>query len=531
MKRKLLSSDLQQYVENEILDFGVFYDKETKSLSISKMNVNDADIEFIASCLAQHPDTTTLSLNNNLISDAGAEQLALVLQKYSAITTLNLQFNNIGNDGVKALIDALNSIKERSIQLDLTWNQAISQKGITQLKLYSMREGSSHRHHVFFHDFDFHPVTDCPKLEDLAFKALIKRGSLFKDEDKLSDITASQPRRIASVLEQHLTKLMPEFLQAVVDENEEKIKELLDVHPELLLCEPSNALVIESKLTWQKFYAENALKMAAKRKQFKMFDLLFSYIHKLEQDDEAVIAAKAEGISAWKCYCLYNNLIIIPEDYTSYIDQLINIIKIETFPNGKAVGRKQLSEKTELFLSELLDKLIPKNAVTLDDYLDVELFLLAAFKACSNDTTLIDPETQSAFCIRVLGLIQSVLSPEIAKIFCTGLQKVYSTLLEAKRQGNNVIDCVSYSDLANQHQLREGESFYRISRDSNVGLGFDSLCDANGDAINTGWVFHSSVGLCLQALHQIMLSKNSKFLENYATISVSARPETTSCRS
>lgn len=517
MKRQLLDADLTRYVENGTLDFNVFHDTETKSLSVTRMNVNDADIEFIASWLEKHPDTVTLNLNNNLISDAGAKQLALILQQYPAIKTLNLQFNKIGNTGVRALIEALNTIKERSVQLDLTWNQEISQKGKTELKLYSMREGSSHHHHILFHEY-VHPaiVSDCPKLEDLACTALSTKykGRLFFAVAEGN--TDFKQESILGLLEQNIQKLMPEFLQAVVDENEEEVKELLAAFPKLLILEPPKDLVIESKLTWQKFYAEKALTMAAKRKQFKMFELLFSYFDQLKQDDD-VQDAKKEGIDAWKAYdCGCDNetvYVLIPDEYIAEVKALIRPIEREMFPNGTEVGSR-LSDDTESVLEKLLDKLAPKQAAKLNDYLDVELFLLAILHECTRNRWA-NSTRQSAFCIRVIGLLQSVLSPETAKMLCAGLSKANKKIEQAISEGNSISDCMSFDASAVQYKLKSGESFYRASRDSRDGLGFQFLCGLfSGDRKSGRGEFFFDLGL-LSVWKKYITQKQAQFFDKY----------------
>src|SRR3990167_5366754 len=112
----------------------------------------------------------------------------------------------------------------------------------------------------------------------------------------------------------------------------------------------------------------------------------------------------------------------------------------------------------------------------------------------------------------MIGLAQSVLSPETAKIFCEGLYSV----VEEKR---------AISARAGALKLLDDELFYRLSRDSRSGLGFEYLC------AGVAWRWPPSRSLLMGArvtFGKTMSSKNNNFLEHYAAIASAARP---SCRS
>lgn len=268
--------------------------------------------------------------------------------------------------------------------------------------------------------------------------------------------------------------------QAVIDDDRQTVKRILDSKPELLLQQPPSHLVIESKLTWQKFYAEKPMFMAAVLRQINMFELLLSYYDNLEQTKE-VMEERAKAISAWIIYEQKKNeqdeyTIVIPPDYEDYANSLIDVFSKETFPNGgKQYGHGMLSEETELELSKLFNLLLPEKAVKLEDYLDVELLLLAVYQAHWNHFETFDNQAQQhAFCIRVRGLIQGVLAPETAKIFCEDLDNVAITISKRKK--------IKISKEAMSHQLKSGEAFYRTSRASKKGIGFKFSCGINGEA-------------------------------------------------
>jgi hypothetical protein len=213
---------------------------------------------------------------------------------------------------------------------------------------------------------------EIPSLQDLASKVLIKQG-LFKIELP-QDSTLEYQQRAVRMIEQVICeKLMPEFLQAVIDDNRKKVTELLDSHPELLLIDIPENFVIESQLTWQKIYAKDPLVMACNRKQLEMVKLLLSYYEQLEQTED-VIVKRTKALSSWTYYATQKNEndedeIIIPQDYADFAEGLIDVFSKEMFVDGI------LSKNTESALQMLFNTLLPNDAVNLDDYLDVELLL------------------------------------------------------------------------------------------------------------------------------------------------------------
>jgi hypothetical protein len=269
--------------------------------------------------------------------------------------------------------------------------------------------------------------------------------------------------------------------QAVIDDDRETIKKLLDGNPSLVFYTPSKGIVIESQLTWQRFYlTENVFTIAAKRKQLDVLAFLDSYcdqIKPINNIDPA--AARTEALSAWTFYKMRTNKkgeeeIVIPKDYADYAQELIDVFKKETFPGGK------LSDDTEVALVSLFDRLLPEKAVRLDGYLDPELLLLAVYRAYRDNFTSFNYNWNQldAFCIRVIGLIQSVQTPGTAKIICEGLDDVVA----AEEKGIKK----EISTRATEHKLKRGQSFYRSSRDSLTGLGSDYFVGIYGHG--TAWL-------------------------------------------
>src|SRR3990167_3033170 len=303
------------------------------------------------------------------------------------------------------------------------------------------------------------------RLHDMIFNTLVKQG-IFRIPMQGKHKKKYRIRVTHHVEHMILERLMPKFLQAVVDDDRTTVIALLDVNPELLLIDPPANLIIESQCTWNKFYAESALKMAAKRKQIEMLKIMLPYLDKLEQANKHGAAqAIEEVLTAWNL----QEEIVVPDEYTRYAQSLIEVFSEDTFPNGL---KGRFTEKTESALSDLHNHLLPEKAVKLDDYLDPELFLLALYQTYEDEyITFVNREQCDAFCVRVIGLAQSVLSPETAKIFCEGLSYVVAENKKISDRANSLIfydDVFFYDDVSSYR-------FYRLDRESLSGLGFNYL--------------------------------------------------------
>jgi len=250
------------------------------------------------------------------------------------------------------------------------------------------------------------------------------------------------------------TRAMQALLQAVIDDDREKVKKILDSRPDLLVLEPAEKFVseVKSQLTWQIFEAEKPLVMALKRNQVKMVEILLSYFEKLEDGAQKALEQWENAEKALK----NRNRSV---DFSS----LIEVIAQEDFSNDK------LRKNTEKKLGEFRKTVLPDEAIALDDYFDIEQLLITAYKAFDEGFYVFQNKDQrNVFCINVIGFIQSLLSPEYAKVFCQGLWHVID-------DGEEISDRAARLRL-----LGGGKSFYRDDRQAEVGLGFKYLCSALG---------------------------------------------------
>ena len=249
-------------------------------------------------------------------------------------------------------------------------------------------------------------------------------------------------------------RALEKLLQAVIDDDRTIVKKILDLKPEHLLLEPSDLKIkqIESKKTWQRFITEKPFVMALKRNQIEMVKVILPYFDKLED-------GKAEALKQWQSQEEKQ------PNFNEMLQPLINIIARENCANG-VMG--PLSEETEAALTTFRETLLPDKAVRLNDYFDIEQFLLVARSAYNaNFNTFQTWNQRDVFCIRLIGFLQGLVSPEFGKIFCEGLYYVVEENRKISARAENL-------------KLLGGESFYRESRLSTTGQGFGFVAAGTG---------------------------------------------------
>lgn len=298
--------------------------------------------------------------------------------------------------------------------------------------------------------------------------------------------------------------LLRGLYQAVIDGNYQWVSRILEVRPALLLMKCPQDLIIQSQLTWQIFCInEDVLTVAVLRKQFEMIKLLGFYYDKLEQTEDLKEARK-NALSKWTPYVMTLNAagvnrIVIPEEYVNLIQACIDVCKEEIIADGK-LGEKSKAA-IDLFCNRLLSAETP---IKLNDYVDVELLLLAAYQLFEDGSYNTKTKLQR-FSAQTVGLIQSVISPETATILCEGLDIVAQTMQAG--------EIPQISDLALSLKLRDGDSFYRIAANLISGLGYTFLCGVDGKKANWGCYVERYTSYRFE---KVMSDKNEKFLEYYA---------------
>ncbi len=263
--------------------------------------------------------------------------------------------------------------------------------------------------------------------------------------------------------------------QAIIDDEREIVKAMLDKKPELLLR--SDFVIATSEHTSQRFSSANFLGLACLRKQMEMVKIITPYFDRLiagaEVDEEEIARVKLikkAGLAQWFKYQIdANGEIQVPAEYQAIIDDLIRVFTSETIPTNTRDYRR-LSTNIETAMETLYNRLLPdfkkedkseRRVLTKQNYLDVELLLNAAYRTYyTRFDSFSTWEQRTAFSIRVVGILQNFLHPETAKIFCLGVFEV----LNNRR-----------SKSAHRLKLGNVTPFYsKLDSGARVGLGFET---------------------------------------------------------
>jgi len=284
----------------------------------------------------------------------------------------------------------------------------------------------------------------------------------------LSDLKAVN--RFSMVIESYSRLFKPnldtvayqQLMQHIIDDEYEVVQKILISKPYLLLQKPKKNFIIESKKTWQIFHViEKPLSFALKRCQSGIIKVILPFFDILEKN-KVVMNAKKEIFWQWTVREISEEEI---NQYKNILTNVVNVIAQEDFINGFDGDRlfDRINDETRFMFNAFLNKLLPSDAVTIDDYFDINLLLKVAYKVYISFFYTLNNDQRDFYAVSVIGLILSLLNPERGKIFCEGLYSVV--------HDNDLI-----SDRANSLMLADEQtSFYRSSRDSLAGHGYDFL--------------------------------------------------------
>jgi hypothetical protein len=273
------------------------------------------------------------------------------------------------------------------------------------------------------------------------------------------------------------------LLRALIQADWDEVRRLAESNPVLLFTASKKKLVVESPHTWQLFDLQGItpLQLACQRRQHEIITEILlpqvnQYIASIQEAGKAeqVREETRKALASWKIYEMYQNEkgeeeIVIPREYKKMIQSLIDIFSTETFP--RRVMRNQydidlkdrLNDEIEKALDSFREQILPKNFVK-PDFLDPELLLLAAYKTYEENyfpPQYLEQRAQKChFSVKVIGFIQSVLTPDIARNILKGLNSVMRGVIGASPDAYHL-------------KLPGGQSFYRNSRDAVEGTGFE----------------------------------------------------------
>jgi DNA-binding transcriptional regulator/RsmH inhibitor MraZ len=273
----------------------------------------------------------------------------------------------------------------------------------------------------------------------------------------------------------------------LIHDKRDEISSLLDQDPNLLLTPMPEGTWVKSKYTHLCFdvSGETILSIAAKLRLKKMLEQFKPLQDKLVAQSPVNALLIAETLSKWFRYQHdAHGRIIIPQKYIEVFSELITQLR----------EQKPYDEALQAFREKILLKQPVKLGSNLEDgYWDVELLLHAAYQ-CHTDSLLMFPywaPERIDYFVKVIGAIQSVLSPETAKMVRLGLLLMKGSrdtldgifsLYHSENREQVKETCIQVAEQASMTDLVKDNiaEFYRPSPDFTSGLGCDHFVDLMG---------------------------------------------------
>lgn len=310
---------------------------------------------------------------------------------------------------------------------------------------------------------------DSPLFQALPPIELNDKVGTWLDISSTAALSQSCLALLSTTAKRRHDNVFTAFLKAAIHDKRETVKRILDGNPHLLLTPIPQDTTIKT-LSHQVFYTntdDTVPLVVAKLGQIEMLKLMRPYFNHLPNSAEATtMLAKIQ--KSWP-YQYSKSAegkleINIPEEYMYYANALVDAFVAEPIPNNT-----NLSGSAQSAFLALFNILLPKKAVSLDDYLHPELFLIALMKTqfSRNKIDFRNFNQIAAYYVRLIGLTQSILPAESIKIILSGFIQMMKGS-DIKKHADNLM----FND--------EKTPFYPDERpevDSTTGAGFDFFCD------------------------------------------------------
>ncbi|VEB35527.1 hypothetical protein [Legionella cherrii] len=217
------------------------------------------------------------------------------------------------------------------------------------------------------------------------------------------------------------------LVQAVIDNDIESAKKILDANPTLLLPQHVQVNVtskaVQSQKTWQVFYADAPLKIAYVRRQRQMVEFLLPYfnnipISKANGKEEASKQLREADIALEKQQAFTIKMI-----HEGLFKPLVNALKTCTCCKHEANLMQYNDANVTEELIKLKDIILSKNPVFLEKAMDPALLLEEAYRIALGKSDIVNIKDHQGmgndqvrfFSIKVIGFLQSLLHLELAK--------------------------------------------------------------------------------------------------------------------
>ncbi|WP_392536669.1 hypothetical protein [Legionella sp. 227] len=217
------------------------------------------------------------------------------------------------------------------------------------------------------------------------------------------------------------------LVQAVIDNDIESAKRILDANPTLLLPQHVQVNVtskaVQSQKTWQVFYADAPLKIARVRRQPQMVEFLLPYfdnipISKANGKEEASKQLREADIALEKQQAFTIKMI-----HEGLFKPLVNALKTCKHCKHEANHMQYNDANVTEELIKLKDIILSKKPVSLENAMDPTLLLEEAYRIALGKSDIINIKDHQEMCndqvsffsIKVIGFLQGLLHLELAK--------------------------------------------------------------------------------------------------------------------
>ncbi len=214
---------------------------------------------------------------------------------------------------------------------------------------------------------------------------------------------------------------MQKLLQAIIDDEGGAVKFILDNNPELLLENPKDLGIkeIKSLKNNRLFVAEMPLLQALNGKLVGMIEIFSSYLNKMQQKEQET--AMSQVSLDEQEHKEQDEAVKILKDWVK-TTILYNRLKKESGQESQTtIGEQEDKSQNEAprnigagLLDTFKEQLSSAHSVRIDQYDTLQL-LLAAYEIYNKAFLQLKPEQLKIYASSVLGVIEPLLLPEVAK--------------------------------------------------------------------------------------------------------------------
>lgn len=335
------------------------------------------------------------------------------------------------------------------------------------------------------------------------------------------------------------------LVRAVIDNDIEIVKRILDANPTLLLPQHVKENVtfkaVQSQKTWQMFYTEAPLKMARMRRQPEMVEFLLPYF-------DNIPTSKANGKEEISKQLREANIALEKQQtFTRKMIQeglftpLVNALKTCKYCNHKPYLMQYTDANVLEELIKLKNTILSKNPVFLENAMDPALLLEEAYRIALGKSEIInikDPQEMwndsilrdqvGFFSIKVIGFLQSLLHLELAKELYPGQfaeNNPHNKSMDFYPESPDKPDMLDLEKLIEELSLDTNDPSFDENEYLPQGLGFTHFISGYNSRIDSFIVRDSFDGKLIVGLEAFRCNTDKKLNQLAQDLEQSEKPQ------